>query len=184
MANYFDELTRAMTLVSQYPNVKFIGQLVVWDGHALFKTLKNVPMEQRLELPVSEDFQMGLSTGMALEGWTVVSIFPRMDFLILACNQLTNHLVNIQNVSAGGYKPRVIIRVSVGATEPLYSGPQHCQDHGAVMRILCRNGVEVVELKRKSQIWPAYLNALTREDCKPTLLIEYGDLYNREEDVK
>jgi len=184
MANYFDELTRTMTEISKDSRVKFIGQSVVWDGHALFKTLKDVPMDKRMELPVSEDFQMGLSTGMALEGWIPVSIFPRMDFLILAANQFTNHLVNIATVSKGGYKPRVIIRVSVGATEPLYSGLQHCQDHSAVFRLLARNGVEVVELKRKEQIYPAYMRALTREDCKPTLLIEYGDNYNKEEDIK
>jgi pyruvate/2-oxoglutarate/acetoin dehydrogenase E1 component len=183
MVNYFDELTRTMTELSKYDKVKFIGQSVVWDGHALFKTLKNVPIEKRLELPVSEDFQLGLSTGLALEGFIPISIYPRMDFLILAANQLTNHLVNIATVSKGGYKPRVIIRTSMGATGPLYSGLQHCQDHSAVFRLLCRNGVEVIELRRKDQIFSSYIHALTREDCKPTLLIEYGDLYSLQEEV-
>ena len=181
MATYFDELTKTMTELAKHPKVIFIGQSVVWDGHALFKTLADVPLKQRLELPVSEDLQMGMSTGLALEGWIPISVFPRMDFLILAANQLTNHLVNIGTVSNGGYKPRVIIRVSAGATTPLYSGPQHCQDHSAIFRLLCRNGVEVIELKRQDQIFPSYMTALTREDAKPTLLIEYGDFYNREE---
>src|SRR3954464_9599625 len=114
-----------MEWMGQQPKVRFIGQSVAWDGHALFKSMVKVPADMRLELPVFEDFQMGLSIGLALEGWIPVNIYPRLDFLIIATNQLINHLTNVREVTAGKLRPRVITRVSVGATEPMHPGPQH-----------------------------------------------------------
>jgi len=179
MADYFSELIRTMEWLSQNPKTKFIGQSVVWDGHALFKSMIKVPKEKRLELPVFEDFQMGMSMGLALEGWIPINIYPRFDFLIIAANQITNHLVNIRSVSDDKYQPRVITRVSVGAVEPMHPGPQHCQDHSDAMKLLCRGEIEVVQLKEKEMIFPEYQKAIEREDCKPSILIEYGDLYHK-----
>lgn len=178
MMDYFDELTRTMTWLGQQEKVRFIGQSVVWDGHALFKSMCDVPMGCRLELPVMEDAQMGMSIGLALEGWTPINIYPRFDFLIIASNQITNHLANIRKVSHGGYTPRVITRVSVGAVEPLNPGPQHCQNHTNALKELCRGEIDVVELLEKEMIFPEYQRAVEREDAKPTILIEYGDLYH------
>ena len=177
--DYFDELIQAMDWLGQQEKARFIGQSVVWDGHALFKSMVKVPMEKRLELPVFEDFQMGMSIGLALEGYVPINIYPRVDFLIIAANQITNHLANVRLVSDGKYKPRVITRACVGAVEPLHPGPQHCQDHTEALKLLCRNEIEVVTLKDKTQILPEYKKAYLREDCKPTILIEYGDLYHK-----
>ena len=127
-----------------------------------------------------EDFQMGLSIGLALEGWIPINIYPRFDFLIIAANQITNHLANIRKVSDGKFRPRIITRVSVGAVKPLHPGPQHCQDHSEAMKLLCRGEVEVVQLKEKGMIFPEYQRALERDDFKPTILVEYSDLYHKE----
>lgn len=178
MADYFDELNRTMEWVGQQPKVRFIGQSVVWDGHALFKSMKQVAMDQRLELPVFEDFQMGMSIGLALGGWIPVNIYPRSDFLIIACNQLVNHLTNVRTVTRGKLKPRVITRVSVGATEPMHPGPQHSQDHTEAIKLMTRGEIEIVELKSMEQIFPAYQRAITRDDAKPTILVEYANLYH------
>jgi pyruvate/2-oxoglutarate/acetoin dehydrogenase E1 component len=178
MGDYFSELDRTMTWLGNQPRVKFIGQSVLWDGHALFKSMTRVPEARRLELPVFEDFQFGMSIGLALEGWIPVNVYPRCDFLIMAANQITNHLANVRLVSDGQYKPRVITRVSVGATEPLHPGPQHCQDHTEALRLLCRGEIEVVELRRKEQIFTEYERALLREDARPTILVEYAALYH------
>ena len=39
--------------------------------------------------------------------------------------------------------------------------------------------VEVIKLKHTKQIFKAYKKALDRNDNKSTLLIEYGDFYNK-----
>ena len=39
------------------------------SGHAISNTLEYVPQDKRLELPVFEETQLGMATGMALTGW-------------------------------------------------------------------------------------------------------------------
>ena len=39
--------------------------------------------------------------------------------------------------------------------------------------------IEVVKLTKTNQIFNAYKKALNRKDKKSTLLIEYGDFYNK-----
>ncbi|KKL80096.1 hypothetical protein LCGC14_2008200, partial [marine sediment metagenome] len=90
--NYVEELTSAMTWLGEQPDTVFIGQSVAYPGNSLYGTLKGVSGEKKLELPVAEEMQMGMSIGMAMTGKVVISIFPRMDFLLLALNQLVNHL--------------------------------------------------------------------------------------------
>lgn len=182
MGDYFDELKRTMEWMGSQPRVRFIGQSVVWDGHALFKSMPTVPMDRRLELPVFEDFQMGMSIGLALEGWIPVNIYPRSDFLIIASNQLANHLANVSTVTEGKLRPRVITRVSVGGTDPMHPGVQHCQDHTEAIKLITRGHVEVVELRDKYQIFTEYKRAVTREDSKPTILVEYMELYHTQKD--
>jgi pyruvate/2-oxoglutarate/acetoin dehydrogenase E1 component len=177
MGKYFDSLTEAMDMLAEDPRTLFLGQSVRWDGHSLFKTLKNVPDEKRLEMPVAEDFQMGFSTGLALQGIIPVTIYPRWDFLLLAANQLVNHLDKIPIVSRGEFQPRVIIRVSVGATSPLHPGIQHCQNHTEAFKKMLQT-VEVIELFNTDDILPAYNKALHRTDGRSTLLVEYAENYN------
>lgn len=177
MTEYFDELNRAMTFLGQHPKTKFIGQGVLYDDHALFRSMVDVPMDKRLELPVFENTQFGISIGLALEGWIPVNIYPRFDFLLSAADQIVNHLSVMRQVSYGGFKPRVITRVSVGATWPLNYGLQHCQDHTEAFRLMCKDEIEIVSLIEKEQVYPAYHYALVREDSKPTILVEYGSLY-------
>ena len=48
------------------------GQAVGYAGTAMFNTLKDVNPDQRIELPVAEEFQMGVTTGLALQGYLPV----------------------------------------------------------------------------------------------------------------
>jgi pyruvate/2-oxoglutarate/acetoin dehydrogenase E1 component len=177
--DYFQRLDDAMYLLSQNENTLFIGQSSIWDGHAIFKTLSRVPMEKRIEMPVIEDSQMGFSTGLALEGFIPISIYPRWDFLLLAANQMVNHLDKIPIISHGMLKPKVIIRVSAASRIPLDPGPQHCQDHTAAFKVMFKT-IEVIDLWHKNEILPAYDKALNRNDGRSTLIVEHADLYHRE----
>src|SRR3990167_7995267 len=123
---YSDELAKAMTWLGEQQDTIFIGQQVCYPGNAMFKTLSGVPMGKRIELPVTEEMQMGMSLGMALTGKTVISIYPRFDFLLLAVNQLVNHLDKLEEFTHGQFHAKVIIRVGIGSRSPLYPGVQHC----------------------------------------------------------
>mgnify|MGYP001197958968 FL=1 len=174
---YKDELVRSMEWLAEKDNTIFIGQSVKYSGNAIFNTLKTVKDNKKIELPVFEELQMGLSTGLALEGYVPISCYPRFDFLILACNQLVNHLDKIDFMSKGMMKPRVIIRTSIGAKKPLDGGTQHTQDHTKAFQNLLTD-VNVVLLNEPDEIFPAFELAYKREDSKSTLIIEWGDYYN------
>jgi pyruvate/2-oxoglutarate/acetoin dehydrogenase E1 component len=172
---YFDELKRAMDMLAGDPRVIFMGQAVEYAGTAMSNTLKDVSKEQLLEMPVFEDTQMGMTLGLALAGYIPVSIYPRWNFLICATNQLVNHVDKITMMS--DYKPRIIIRTSIGSERPLHPQHQHVGDYTDAFRLLCEN-VDIIRLEEPEDIVPAYTKAYKRTDGIATILVEYGDYYN------
>jgi len=175
--NYKEEVTKAMELLARHPKTIFIGQTVKYAGSVISDTLRNVPAEKKLELPVAEEMQLGMSIGLALEGYIPISIYPRIDFLLLACNQLANHLDVMDELTYGEWKAKVIIRTIIGAKEPMYPGIQHCRDHTNVFEALLKN-VRVVKLDHASKVVPAYEQAL--KSNQPTLITEEASLYGVE----
>lgn len=172
---YFDELKRAMEYLAKNNNTLFIGQAVEYAGTGMTNTLKDVPAEKKLEFPVCEDMQTGVVNGLALTGIIPVSIYPRWNFLLLATNQIVNHLDKIPVMS--GFKPKVIIRTSIGSERPLHPQHQHVGDYTEAFQLMCKN-IEVIRLDEPEQIFPAYEKALNRTDGKSTIIVEYGDYYN------
>jgi pyruvate/2-oxoglutarate/acetoin dehydrogenase E1 component len=174
---YKEELIRAMYWLSRKKNTLFLGQATLYSGHSISGTLKSVYKDKLIELPVMEETQMGISTGLALEGYVPITIYPRFNFLILAMNQLVNHLDKMREMSKKKMSPRVIIRTAVGARKPLDGGPQHTQDFTeGISKML--TDVEVVVLNEPEEIFPTFKNAYEREDSKSTLVIEWGDYYS------
>lgn len=169
MSKYAEELTRAMTILGERKDTIFLGQSVAYPGHIMTRTLEGVPREKLVELPVAEEMQLGICTGLALEGYLPLSIFPRMDFLIIAANQLVNHLDKLEEMSQGQFKPKVVIRTMVGTTIPMHPGPQHMQDHTDALRLMLTN-VDVLKLTRADEIEPAYTFAVSNH--RSTILVE------------
>jgi pyruvate/2-oxoglutarate/acetoin dehydrogenase E1 component len=174
---YFDELCRAMDYLARDQRTIFLGQAVACPGTAMTNTLKNVPRDKLLELPVTEEMQMGMSTGLALAGHVPVSIYPRWNFLLLAVNQVVNHLDKLSIVSNGTYRPKVIIRTGIGSERPLHPQHQHVGDFTEAFRLMCKT-IEVIRLDEPEHIFPAYQKALERADGRSTIVVEYGDYYN------
>ncbi len=173
---YFDQITLAMNQLAEDEKVIFLGQCVGCPGNALFRNLESIDPSRRLEMPVAEDLQMGMSIGMALNGFVPVTVYPRFDFLLLASNQLVNHLDKFPGMSNGRVKPKVIVRVCVGSTSPLHPGIQHCSDYSEAFSCLLET-VDVVVLDSSEMIVPSYAHALQRTDGVSTVLVEKADLY-------
>jgi len=174
-SKYRSEIKKAMELLSENSRVVFLGQTVGYPGSRFtYGTLESIPREKRIELPIMEEVQMGMSIGLALEGYIPVSIYPRFDFILLTMNQLVNHLDKIEEMSQGQFKPKVIIRTVVGSREPLYPGPQHCQDYTESLKNMLTN-IDVVRLDKSEIIVPTYEKALYSH--RSSLIIELGDLH-------
>lgn len=177
MGKYFDEMCRAMKWLGEKQDTFFLGQAVGVTGTAMFNTLKDVSMEKRLEMPVIENTQMGMSIGMALNGTVPITIYPRWNFLICATDQVVNHLDKIRKFSHGEFQPKVIIRTGVGSERPLHPQAQHVGNFSEAFRSMCEN-IEVIECWEPEDIFPAYQKAYERTDGKSTIIVEISDYYN------
>ena len=162
-----------MNLLAEQENSIFLGQAVAYPGTAMTGTLANVPDSKKLEMPVIEEAQLGISIGLALQGFLPVSIYPRWNFLLLATNQIVNHLDKIPLYS--DYRPKVIIRTSVGSERPMWPGQQHIGDFSTAFKLMC-DTVCIARLLEPEHIVSAYQAALDREES--TILVEYGDFHN------
>ena len=174
---YFQALSDAMTWLAEQGDTVFLGQAVEVPGTAMSNTLQQVDKAKLIEMPVAEEMQMGVSIGLAMAGTVPVSIFPRWNFLLLAVNQLVNHLDRMPKISNGGFSPKVIIRTSVGAEIPLHPQHQHVGDFTDPFKAMLEN-IEVIRLQESEQIVNSYKRAYEREDGRSTILVEYGDYYN------
>ena len=162
---YKDELIKSMNYLSNKSNTVFLGQSVKYSGNAIFNTLSEVKNNKKIELPVFEDVQMGMSIGMALMGYVPISCYPRFDFLICSMNQLVNHLDKIRAMSENEMQPKVIIRTSIGSKIPLDGGIQHTQDYTSIFEEILTE-VDVVLLKNKKNIFKKYKKAYKKKNNK------------------
>ena len=174
LVSYLDELTKAMAYLGMKDKSIFIGQSVAYSGQRMHQTLRFVPESKRIEMPIAEDFQVGFCTGLALEGFVPVCIIPRWDFLLLAANQIVNHLDKIPIMS--GFRPKIIIRVSVGSDSPLDPGPQHKQNHSDAFRRMLRT-IPIIELYEPTFIREAYEKAW--ESDLSTIIVEFMEKYGK-----
>jgi len=174
---YFEELKRSMEWLADQEDTVFLGQAVAAPGTAMSNTLQEVESDKLIEFPVAEEMQMGLTIGLALDKYVPVSIFPRWNFLLLAMNQLVNHLDRMPQISNNGYLPKVIVRTGIGSERPLHPQYQHVGDFTDAFKLIL-NTIDVVRLDEPEEIFPAYKKAYERSDGRSTLLVEYGDYYN------
>jgi pyruvate/2-oxoglutarate/acetoin dehydrogenase E1 component len=170
---YTEHLSAAMELLAQNSNVLFLGQAVKYKGTGLTQTFAKVPIAKLIEMPVCEELQLGMTLGLTFKGYIPISVYPRWNFLLLATNQLVNHIDKWAELI--GHPPHLMIRVSVGSIHPLNPGPQHRADCTEAFKILCPN-IKFYELTKKDMIMKAYQEALLTPE--PSILVEYADKYN------
>lgn len=159
-------MRQAMEWLANQEGVLFLGQSVKDGGTHMGKDFVGIDPDLRIEFPVAEELQMGVSIGLALEGFTTVSVYPRWNFLLLAANQLVNHLDRLPIYSA--YCPKVIIRTSVGKARPLDPGPQHQDDFSAAFDAMLRT--VMVETVAKGEELQAYKAAY--QSTYSTILVD------------
>jgi pyruvate/2-oxoglutarate/acetoin dehydrogenase E1 component len=169
---YLEEVDRGMKLLAD-SGTTIIGQAVAYKGHAITRQAGFWPEDKRVELPVAEEMQTGMALGMSLAGDIPVSIYPRMNFLICAANQLLNHLDKWE-LMGGGF-PHVILKAVVGSEHPLDPGHQHKANWASEITNMCEK-IKVHNLIYTHKVFPAYESAIT--DKNVHLIIEHGDLYS------
>ena len=171
---YIGEIKKSMLLVSKHRNSLFLGQSVKVPGNLLYDSLSKISNSKKIELPIFEDTQMGISIGLSLNGFIPVTCYPRFDFFILSLNQTVNHLDKIKDISSNEFNPFVIVRVLVGSKKPMDAGLQHTQNYFRELKSMCKN-IKVVNLNNKKKIFKSYKECLKNK--KSTIFVEYSELY-------
>lgn len=169
---YKKALGDAMTYLGKKQNTRFIGQQIVYKGNPMSGTLENVDKSKMIETPVFEEVQMGMSLGMAATGLSVITFYPRWDFLISATNQLVNHVDKWKSMT--GQDISLIIRVGKGADEPLDPGHQHKGNYFNEFSSMCKN-IQFHDFIDEKNIYQSYVDAYKKGGVH--LMLEYPQLY-------
>jgi len=171
---YKDVVTEIMTELAKKDEVVFVGHGLV-AGDRVYGTLSGVPTVKCLEMPCAENLYMGIAIGLAIRGYRPVVIFQRMDFMLIAADQIINHLALMPKMSGGQFKLPVIIRAVVGSTDKKFDvGPQHNKDFSELFMPY----MSVQQFRRGMDIKNAYEMEYKEEE--PALMVEYKDCYGEE----
>ncbi|MDE2135347.1 MAG: alpha-ketoacid dehydrogenase subunit beta [Alphaproteobacteria bacterium] len=114
-------------LLGNYPEVFAIGQ-GLWSPWYVGASMKDLDKEfgqaRVIDTPISELATTGAAIGASLNGYRPIVIHPRMDFMVLATDQIVNQAAKWRHM-LGGKSPAVTIRgiVNRGGEQ----GAQHSQ---------------------------------------------------------
>ncbi len=121
--------------------------------------------------PLSEDAMTGAAIGMALAGLRPVHVHIRMDFLLLAMNQLVNVAAKSRYMYGGRVHVPLVVRAMIGKSWG--QGAQHSQGlHGMFMHV---PGIKVVAPSTPYDA-KGCLTAAIRDD-NPVLYVEHRLLH-------
>jgi len=133
--------------------------------------------ERCFETPICEETMLGFGLGAAINGLRPVHVHLRIDFLLLAMNQLLNMVSNYNYTTGGKVKIPLVIRAIVG--RGWGQGSQHSKSlHSYFAHV---PGLKVV-LPTTPYDAKGLLTAAIR-DNNPTVFIEHRWLYWAKADV-
>ncbi len=131
---YKEAITEDMKWLGRRKDILVLGQGIA-VGDRMYHTLDTVPQRKCIEMPVAENLIMGSAIGLALTGFRPLVVFQRMDFMLIAADQIINHLALIPKMSGYQYQLPVIIRACIGSRDTKFDvGPQHQHDFRHVFK--------------------------------------------------
>ena len=133
--------------------------------------------ERVFDMPVSENAMTGIAVGAALHGLRPVMTHQRLDFFLLAVDQLVNNAAK-WHYMFGGKRP-VPLTIRLIAGRGWGQGPQHSQNLHALFAHI--PGLKVVMPSTPHDAKGLLLSAI--HDDNPVIYIDHRWLHNTEGDV-
>lgn len=127
--------------------------------------------------PLSEESLVGFGLGAAINGFRPVNVHIRVDFLLLAMNQLANMVSSFHYGSGGKLKVPLVIRVIIG--KGWGQAYQHSKSLQAIFAHL--PGLKVVMPTTPADAKGLLISAI--RDDNPVLVIEHRMLYDAEDEI-
>lgn len=162
------------------PSVLVIGEGVP-DPKAIFSSTAGLQQKygpQRVfDMPLSENGLTGVCIGAAISGMRPVMIHQRIDFSLLAMDQIVNNAAKWHYIFDGKARVPLVIRMIVG--RGWGQGPQHSQSLQAMFASV--PGLKVVMPAIASDAKGMMISAI--EDDNPVVFIEHRWLHHVTEQV-
>ena len=169
--NAAEALREAMdTCLDRDPSVYLIGEGVN-DPKGVFGTttglLEKYGPDRVIEMPVSENGMTGIAIGSAIMGMRPVMVHQRLDFALLAMEQIVNNAAKTHYVTRGAYRVPMVIRMIIG--RGWGQGPAHSQSLEAMFAQV--PGLKVVMPTTAAESKGMLIAAV--EDDNPVLMLEH-----------
>ena len=141
------------------------------DPSAIFGTQKNLlevyGKERLIEMPVSENALCGVAIGAAMNGKRPIISFHRVEFALLAMEQIINNAAKMHYVSNGQHACPLVIRLVVG--RGWGQGPEHSQSLETMFSYI--PGLKVLMPTFPDDYKNAMITSVA--DNNPTIIIEH-----------
>jgi len=115
---YRQALNEAMTQEMRREDGVFVYGIDVADHKRIFDSSKNLVEEfgpdRCFSTPLSEDAMTGFGLGAAINGMRPIHVHMRVDFFVLAMNQLINMIAPYHYSTSGKLKVPMVIRAIIG----------------------------------------------------------------------
>ena len=131
--------------------------------------------ERVFDTPLAEDAMTGAAVGAALAGLRPIHVHQRMDFLLLAMNQLVNIAAKSRYMYAGAASVPLVIRAVIGRSWG--QGAQHSQAlHSFFMHV---PGIKVVAPTTPYDAKGCLIRSIREDD--PVVFVEHRLLHKYQE---
>ncbi|MFH1309983.1 MAG: transketolase C-terminal domain-containing protein [Candidatus Omnitrophota bacterium] len=179
--SYCEALREAMFQEMERDKNVFVYGIGVPDHKGIFGTTiglaEKFGRDRCFDTPLAEDSMTGFGLGAAINGLRPIHVHIRVDFLLLAMNQLANMVSTYRYASRGGLKVPMVIRAVIGR-----GWGQGCQHSKSVYSMFAHiPGLKVV-LPTTPRDAKGLLIAAIR-DNDPVIFIEHRWLYWQEGEV-
>lgn len=178
---YQEALNEAMIQEMKRDKNIFVYGLDVTDHKRIFGSCQNLlekfGKERCFITPLSEDAMTGMGLGAAVNGLRPIHIHQRVDFLVLAMNQLSNMVSIHRYMSGGRVKVPMVIRAVVGR------GWGQSAQHSKSMQSIFAHipGLKVVMPTTPNDAKGLLISAI--RDDNPVIFLEHRWLYFTEGEV-
>ena len=173
---YFEAIREAMDLAMQNDPSVYIMGLGVPDPKGIFGTTiglqKKYGSGRVMDMPCSENGMTGVAIGSALVGMRPIMTHQRVDFALLAMEQIVNQAAKWHYMFAGQANVPLVIRLIIG--RGWGQGPQHSQSLESWFAHI--PGLKVV--MPTSPYDAKGLLIASIEDNNPVIFIEHRWLHN------
>lgn len=173
--SYCEALNEAITQEMERDENVFVYGIDVSDHKGTFGStaglVEKFGLNRCFATPLSEDSLTGIGVGAAINGLRPINPHIRVDFLVLAMNQISNMLSSYRYMSGGKIKVPMVIRAVIG--RGWGQGAQHSKSMFSIFTHI--PGLKVVLPTTPKDAKGLLISAI--RDNNPVIFIEHRWLY-------